>query len=208
MEEETNINTEETLVEGEGVTPSDGGTADNDFNQESSDALTLEELNSYLGKNFKTKESALKSFKDTFSYVGKRKEEIAGEVVKGSNIEDVNRQLQELRDENWFAKNNQFELYKETILAMRKDGQSLNEVVESLAFKGIYERAKSYDEAESQKSVLHSNPKLGLIKSKTEKASQYLAEYNKAKLSGDSLAAEKNLQQATKAAVDSVLDLL
>lgn len=173
MENENEVTTEETLAEGAGVTPSSGDkSADEGSNPESSSALTLDELNQYLGKDFKSKEAALKSFKDTFNYVGKRKEDIVKEAVdEKPNLEE---KVKFLEQDNWFARNNQYESYRSTITALQKEGQSLDDVVASDAFKTIYEKARIGDEVESSKSVLHSNPKLGTVKNKMSEAEELL----------------------------------
>ena len=50
-------------------------------NVPATDGMTLSEINAALGKNFPNKEAALKSFKDTFSYVGKKVEDVKKEVM-------------------------------------------------------------------------------------------------------------------------------
>jgi len=193
MENENKVITDNTNPEGEGVTPAEGVKAD----ENSQPAKSVKDvLNEALGKEFKTDEEALKSVKDTQDYVGTRKEDQAKKVeeaVAQTNPDsDLAKQVESLKDDNWFAKNNQFEGYKDTMLAIRKPGQSLNEVAESDAFKGIYEKAKGFDENENTKSVLHSNPKLGTVKNKISEANEALAR-------GDHKAANKS-------AVESVID--
>lgn len=56
--------TPNTLPDGGDVAPADGQGADQNGN------ISLEDLQSVLGKEFRDKETALKSVKDTFNYVG------------------------------------------------------------------------------------------------------------------------------------------
>src|SRR5438105_10215182 len=60
------VTTDQSLAQGADVTPGDGSGADS----QNVESLTLDELNQVLGKNFPSKEAALKSVKDTYSYVG------------------------------------------------------------------------------------------------------------------------------------------
>lgn len=56
--------TQETLADGSQLNPADGGSADQ------TSSISLEDLSKVLGKEYKDPETALKSVKDTFNYVG------------------------------------------------------------------------------------------------------------------------------------------
>lgn len=56
--------TQETLPDGSQLNPADGGGADE------AGSISLEDLSKVLGKEYKDAETALKSVKDTFNYVG------------------------------------------------------------------------------------------------------------------------------------------
>ena len=158
----------------------DGGAA---VSQDVSN-LTLEEINSQLGKDYSTKEAALKSIKDTFSYVGKKLE--TPEAVIDPN-KFVSRD--EFNQEKFYSDNPQFKPYKNVI---SKLGSDPAKVVEDPEFKQILDNANRFQEIETSRSVLHSNPRLG-------KASDGITEAREAVKNGDYNAANNK-------AVESVID--
>lgn len=122
------------------------------------DTLTLAELNQALGKNYKDKDSAIKSFKDTFSYVGKKFEDIAPKIDPNQFIS-----REQYEKDMFYSQNpelNKSEI-REVIDAMAKaKGLSPKDVVESDTFKAVFSKVKGYDESQSLKSVLETNPRL------------------------------------------------
>ncbi len=132
-------------------------------------ALSLSELNSYLGKTYPDKETALKSLKDTFSYVGKKME--AAQPQPASIPPEVAQQLRELKNENFYTKNPQYDTpeYREVIGKM---GENPAEVVGTSAFKGIFEKAAGYDKIQKTKTVLESNPRIGQVRNKMSEAKE------------------------------------
>jgi len=139
--------------------------ADSNVPDNSPDTLTLAELNESLGKNFKDKATALKSFKDTFSYVGKRKEDIAKEL--GGNTEALANEIRQIKENAFFEKNPDYAPYRSAIIKM---GQNPEEVVNTPEFKAIFEKTIGYDKSQSLKSVLVSNPRLAQSKDNLAKA--------------------------------------
>lgn len=138
------------------------GTVSNESNQET---LTLSEMNELLGKNFKDKATALKSVKDTYSYVGKRKEDIAKEV--GGNTAEIATELKTIKDNMFFDKNPDYTPYRK---AMERMGTNPVEVANSPEFKEIFDKAKGFDDSQKLKSVLVSNPRLAQTKDTLTKA--------------------------------------
>lgn len=129
------------------------------------ESLSLDELNGILGKNFKDKATALKSVKDTYSYVGKRKEDIIKEVG-GSNSE-LATELKMIKDNMFFDKNPDYAPYRKV---MEKMGSNPVEVANSPEFKEIFDKAKGFDDSQKLKSVLVSNPRLAQTKDTLTKA--------------------------------------
>jgi hypothetical protein len=83
----TDVNTPDTSPEGVDVAPADGKGADNA-------SMSLEDINSLLGKDFKDIETAKKSIKDTQNFVGARNEfsdafKQAKDIVGGEDAEVV-----------------------------------------------------------------------------------------------------------------------
>lgn len=137
----------------------------------SADGLTLSEINATLGKNFPTKEAALKSFKDTFSYVGKKvedvKREVLSEVKTDERLNQLAGELAEERKERFYDRNPQYGSLRTII---EKIGGNPVEVVNSEEFKGIYEKVSGYDETQKLKTVLESNPRLSSSRDSLTKA--------------------------------------
>lgn len=152
--------------------------------------LMLTELNGLLGKDFKDKATALKSVKDTFSYVGKRKEDIMKEV-SGSN-DQVSRELKEIKENMFFDKNPDYTPYR---ALMGKMGSNPEEVANSVEFKGIFEKAKGFDDNQKLRSVLVSNPRIAASKDNLTKARE-------AANAGDMATAEKNAVAAVLATLE------
>lgn len=139
-----------------------------------SGSLTLDELNKALGKDFKDKDSALKAFKDTFSYVGKRKEDIEAEVrakimpsPQSSDDSELKSTVRRLEHDLFFTKNPQ---YGDMRSVIEKMGSDPAEVVNSPEFKAVFEKVQVANEAESKKSVVSSSPRLAQSKSDMEEA--------------------------------------
>lgn len=158
--------TGDSLAGGAQLTPADGGTA------VAQDSLTLAELNQFLGKEFKDKDSALKAVKDTYSYVGKRKEDIAAEIANAQQAPsaqdpNLNSKVQKLEEELFYTQNPQFKGLKDLISTMGNDPA---EVVETDAFKNVFEKVTVADEVEQKKSVVSSSPRLAQAKSTLDSA--------------------------------------
>lgn len=125
--------------------------------------LTLAELNTHLGKSFPTKETALKALSDTFSYVGKKKEDIEREVRSTIASDDktsiLAKEIEQMRKERFYDKNPQ---YADPSIRsiIESTGKEPHEVVETPAFKEVFAKVSGYDESQKLKTVLESNPRL------------------------------------------------
>ncbi len=154
--------------------------------------LSLDELNRYLGKNYPNKDSALKSLKDTFSYVGKKKETVVKEAFDENKF--ISREQYE--EDMFFSRNPEYTTpeMKEIIKSMAKaDGIRPSDVVEKDSFKKVFGAVKGYSESQNLKSVLETNPRIAQTKS-------LLKEAQEAKMSGNKVLAE---ELATKAVMDA-----
>lgn len=175
-------------ITNETLTPQgDGGEAV--LNPSDASNLTLEELNSKLGKEFQTKESALKAISDTFSYVGKKKEDIAKEL-KDNGGDFVSRD--EFLQEQFYSKNPEYAPYKNIIQKIDKDP---TKAIQDETFKSIFEKASNFEKIETSKSVLHSNPRL-------MKVSDDFQEAREASQKGDQSTAEKKVVSGLIDALD------
>jgi hypothetical protein len=153
------------LADGAQLTPADGtGAVD-------ANTLTLAEMNSVLGKDFKDKESALKAVKETFNFVGKRREDIEAEVraaLPAQNSDSVSKsEFKTLQDDLFYTNNPQYQAHRNLISKM---GGSPAEVVASSEFKAVFDRMKVADEADASKSIVTSNSRLASTKTNTDRA--------------------------------------
>lgn len=141
----------DTVPEGSDVKPAEGGekvSADsNDQGQAAIAALTLEELNGALKREFKSKEDALKAIKETYSFVGKK----SVEPEKAQTSDEI----RALRDELYFTKHPEYEVARPILEALAKaNGQSLEETAESDVFRTTYSKIKESDESQSKATVM------------------------------------------------------
>lgn len=165
--EEDNINSEGQSDATHVIAPDPKETVSN----VSGDAMTLAEINAVLGKNFTTKEAALKSWKDTNSYVGMKIEDIEKRVM--SKVQEADKtavlakELEEIRKERFYDKNPQYASLRSVI---EKTGRNPVEVVNEEWFKEISTKVSGYDENQKLKTVLESNPRLSSSRDSLTKA--------------------------------------
>ncbi len=137
--------------------------------------MTLEELNGALGKQFPDRETAIKSIKDTFSYVGKKVEDIEKEVIaKVQNNEAVTKltsEMANLRKDMFYKDNPQ---YADPDVRKIIEGLGANpaEIVQSEPFKNIFTKVQGFNETAKLKTVLESNPRLAVSKDNLSKAAE------------------------------------
>lgn len=128
--------------------------------------LSLDELNETLGKQFKDKESALKALKDTFSYVGKKVDQVEEELKTKGFISK-----RELEDTLFYRDNPEYGAHRDLIDAYAsKFGISPQEAVKADALGNLFAKAQKADSYESNQSVIESNPRLVATKSNLDKA--------------------------------------
>lgn len=154
------------------------------------EALSLEELNSALGKPYTSKEAALKSLKDTFSFVGKRKEDIMSELASKqaealSKTESVVEKVSKLERELWYRDHPEYTEYRKII---EKIGGNPQDVVNSEEFKVIFAKAKGFDETQKLRTVLESNPRIAAAKETFQKAKEAIEKGNR--VEGEQLIAQ------------------
>jgi hypothetical protein len=168
--------TEEALPGGDGVEevetestefdPSDAETAVETPQQKEAQSLSLEELNAFLGKKFSSKETALKSIKDTYGFVGKRKQDAKEEISKEDFIP-----RSEFETILFYDKNPETAKHREVIDAYAKaNGITAREAAEVPALKSLIEKASGFEKTEALKTVMTSSPKLKQIKTLKEQA--------------------------------------
>lgn len=136
--------------------------------------IKLSELKDFLGKDFKDVPSALKSIKDTYSYVGKagQKKE---ETVSPDPSKFVSRD--EFEREMFYKDNPALASQRELIDGMAKaNGVSPREAIKLPAVAKALESIAGFEKSQSMKSVLESNPRLAQVGSKMSDAQKLAAE--------------------------------
>ena len=204
--------TDEQLPEGSDVVPAGGESADQEGSstEQPSDvaALSLEAINKDTGKDFKTIEEARKAIGDTWKDNTQTKQELAA-LRKGKEESVPTGDFvprSEFEEQTFFSQKPEYAQHRELITSLRKDGESLETVVNTDAFKNIYEPAKAHAETEKTKSVLQSSPRLGQVTDKVGKAKDLIAQSKKALVEGDTLGSEAAYTQAKGNAIGSVID--
>lgn len=156
-------------------------------------------LSQTLGKEFKDDDTALKAVKDTFGYVsGASKAKKALEAVMQSKqmteeqaiafIEQSAQKQENQVDTSKFVPKEDFDkaqFYNDKselkphqnlieTFVKANPGKSRAEVLEIPEVKAVLEKVIAHDTTEKQKSVLHSNPRIGMSTDKLTKAKEAL----------------------------------
>jgi len=150
--------------------------------------LSLDELNETLGKQFKDKDSAIKAIKDTFSYVGKKVDQVEAELKNNGFISK-----RELEEVLFYRDNPEYAANRDIIDAYAaKFGVSAREAVKVDALSNLLAKAQKADSYENSQSVIESNPRLVASRSNLDKARD--------------LAMSKNSEQRDALIAKAVLD--
>lgn len=203
--------TADSLAGGQDVSPTVGAAA------VSEDVVGFKDLlNKELGKDFKDDQTALKAVKDTFSYIGdfgrvrpvlkELQDKFGADFI--SKMEQLNQPPQqaqsqpvdtsnfvtraELEQSRFYAERQDLKPFETLIEALVAQGKPRAEVLELPALKKTIENAKAYEEVEKSKSVLQTNPRLGVAADNVTRSREALEK-------GDFLA-------ANKAAIDAVAE--
>lgn len=145
------------------------------------EAMTLEELNSTLGKNFKDKASAMQSLKELNSFVGKK--------IEPAVPDSIIKELKELKENQFYSQHP--ELKEHRALLSRLDSNP-EVAYQSPEFQSIFTKAKGYDENIKLKTVLESNPRLSSSKDNLTKAKEAMDAGNKTSAEAYALQAVKD----------------
>lgn len=175
-------NDTELTLDTAGVDAAESGEAAVSEQAQSSDveALTLEEIKAALGKNFESKEKALKAIKDTFSYVGKKQED-ATTAAERKLAESGNYVLRsEIETEFFYRDNKEASAHRTLVDAVAKaNGISAREAAQLPDVKKVLESASAYEAQEAAKTVMSSSSRLGTTSDKLAEARKAMATGNK-----------------------------
>jgi hypothetical protein len=100
------------------------------------------------------------------------------EEAKPEEAKDAFISKKEFEDMRFFDKNPDYEPLKEIITGLRKEGETLEQVIRKDAFKNVFTAVKAAKEAEEAKSVLETNPRLGQVSDKMSEARAALEKGN------------------------------
>lgn len=132
--------------------------------------LSLEDINTLLGRKYPDIETARKGLKSTYSMVGKvgQLEKDLETLKKSGESNSANTEkIKQIETELFYSNNPQYKPYKDTISAM---GGNPAEVVEKEAFKKLFTDLSEFEKTKNAKSVLESNPRIGQAKTRIEEA--------------------------------------
>ena len=201
------VNPQETVPEVPLESTTEGGSDDKS-------QISLEQLNSLLGRDYKDVDTALDSVKETYSFVGKRDElrQSVEEVMKATGADEQTvitklkanlmstEETQKPKEETvspdtvprsqyledrFFDKNPELEGLRDYIKPIKESSpefkeMSWDEFAKTDKVEKLVSTFSGYEEANSKKSVVESNPRLGAASDKLDKARQALQENNDA----------------------------
>jgi uncharacterized protein YbjQ (UPF0145 family) len=133
------------------------------------EALSLAELNQLLGRKFDSKESALKSIKDTFNFATTRVADITSKVDESTKTElkRLSDTVEAQNKELFYTQNPQYAPHRKLIDSL---GKVPGEVVNSDVFKDTFKTLQAHGETVKLKTVLESNPRLAASRDSMTKA--------------------------------------
>jgi len=194
---EKEYNPSETDTSEQGVSSEEGG-------EDVSDGDILGTINEATGRDYKSQEDAIKGIKETASYVGKvgkyqkaiktleelkggekgaieflasLKDEKKDDAEQPNEVDTLKKDLEEVKRENFFNANQELKPFKDTILKLKKDGQSFEDVIKEN--KNLVDTLKASVENQGQKSVIHSDAGV------SQTSSDYQEDFKKAKETGN-----------------------
>ena len=219
---EENLDTQ-TVPEASDVSAPEGG-AEN---------ITLDQLKDVLGKDFKDTETALKSVKDTFSYVGSQAQfkdrmdsltEKLGtdeegvlaalESLSGSKNEsqpeapkDTFISKEQYETDQFFAQNDSLNELKDILVPLKQaePDTSWSDFMKQPTIEKVVESYQGYAEVQSKKSVLETNPRIAQAADDLTKAQEALDASRQALRTGDTVNSERAYDDARKSAIEAVM---
>ena len=169
--------------------------------------MSLEDINTLTGRNYKTLEDARKGVQETYKFVGKGTQESPdGTPPDGFVSREEFDTTNFYRDNPDHAKNRT--LIDTMVKASRQDGnpKTPQQVVETEEYKSLAGKLKVSDEVENTRSTLTSNPRLGIVRDSAEKAKNAFQRSQEARGKGEVVVADQLQREAESNALKSVLD--
>ena len=142
------------------------------------ETMSLAELNSLLGREFKSKDSALKSIQDTYKFATTRIADVEKTFAEKSTQEykKLAEGFEAQQREMFFLQNPQFAPHRKLIESL---GKTPSEVVNSDIFKETFSKLSEHDKTVKLKTVLESNPRLAASNDGFKKAVELKTQHGK-----------------------------
>lgn len=149
------------------------------------EVVTVKDLMEQVtGKQFPDDETALKSLKDTYAWGAQNAQKVTTleqQLNQITQSPDLQKQVTELagivKQQNFYNANPQYN--KPEIKALISDmGSNPEEVVQKESFKTAVSAITKQSEMDQSKSILHSNPRLGVMQDTMKKAQELSAAGN------------------------------
>lgn len=133
------------------------------------EALTLPELNQLLGRDFKSKDSALKSIGDTFKFATTRVADVTkvAEAKVDENYKKLAEGFEAQSREMFFLQHPEHAPNRKLIESL---GSNPSDVVNSDVYKEVSGKLSEHDKTVKLKTVLESNPRLAASRDNMTKA--------------------------------------
>lgn len=222
------LNTPEAVPSASDVSAEEGGGAEA--------SVSLQQIKDVLGKDFKDADTALKSIKDTYNFVGSQaqyKEKISDIASKlGTDEDGVLSALESLtaqpkaqpktpqaptgdyvsreqyEQDQFFARNQELESLKDVLVPLKEAHKDLSwgEFIKQDTVSQLVDTYKTASELQSKKSVVESNPRIAQMTDNYQKAAQALNESRQAARTGDIAAANRAEEAARQSAVNAVIE--
>lgn len=178
-------------------TPSQDGAAEN--------VVEVKDLmKQIIGKDFPDNDTAIKSLKDTYAYVGqmgqkvKTLEQENTELKQSQVSPEIAAQLQSLRqqvkDATFYAQHPEYNTPEAKSL-ITKFGSDPEAVIQDEVFQKAFTAIKTTAEMEKTQSVLHTNPRLGVAQDNMTKAVEAQKAGNDAEAANNAVAAVLELMK-------------
>jgi hypothetical protein len=156
-----------------------GGNAASGGQNPQEPMIPLSVLNKGLGKDFKDTDTAIKSLKDTQSYVaevGVLKTKL--QTLEGNSspaatgeIASLKGQLEAIQEDAFFDRNAEIKSIRPIVKAFAKaNGKTLAETIEVAEIKELIAKVSGFDKSQGMRTVLESNPRLASSQTKITKA--------------------------------------
>ena len=160
---------------------------------DSSETLTLSEINTLIGRDYKDKDTAFKALKNTYnmvSKVGELEKENKNLMEKLTEPTSAADEIKQIKEQLFYSENPEYKPYKDIIKDM---GVNPADAVAKESFKAIFTNLSEFEKTKNAKSVLETNPRIGQAVSKLDQAKD--------------LSTKGQYSSANESAVSAVMDL-